>query len=374
MASKVLTVYIGRFQPLHNGHVHVLTNALRTSDHTLVLVGSSFRSRTIKNPFTFDERKEVIMAWHDDSELDKKSLTVLPLRDQPYSNSKWIESVQKTVHNFMIEKHLDPRTTEVRLTGSDRDESTWYLQAFPQWKLALCAPVPAGRDLSATNLRHELFGAMLGTAIKDDTPRITQFFIEKFQFGEEFALLKAEYEFIEKYKKAWKAAPYAPYFLTVDGVVIQSGHVLVVRRGALPGKGLLALPGGFLDQNERLADGVVRELIEETGLRLADGKNAERITKSMLQGAIKAKEIFDDPNRSLRGRTVTTAYLIRLDDTKPLPKVKGQYAPLHETGGKLVVETADAFWMPIADALRDSSVWFEDHYYILETMLGFAKD
>jgi bifunctional NMN adenylyltransferase/nudix hydrolase len=58
-----------------------------------------------------------------------------------------------------------------------------------------------------------------------------------------FAQLKAEAEFIAGYRKAW-SAPYPVTFVTVDAVVVHSGHLLLVRRRSEPGRGLWALPGG----------------------------------------------------------------------------------------------------------------------------------
>ena len=57
------------------------------------------------------------------------------------------------------------------------------------------------------------------------------------------------------YKARWRTAPYAPIFCTVDALVQTGGHVLLVRRGGYPGKGLWALPGGFLEPRERLLQG-----------------------------------------------------------------------------------------------------------------------
>ncbi|MFT2129843.1 NUDIX domain-containing protein, partial [Staphylococcus epidermidis] len=91
---------------------------------------------------------------------------------------------------------------------------------------------------------------------------------------------------------------------------------------------------------EWLRDAAVRELEEETKIKLPT---------ATLKNAIRAREIFDDPNRSLRGRTITVAHLIRLDDTKPLPKVKGSD------------DAAKAFWLPLHEARKNSEMWFEDH-------------
>lgn len=382
MALKDVTVYIGRFNPFHNGHAHVLRRALETSRLVIVLIGSSGAARNTKNPFTFDERRDMIEKWHlgvnagfDAQGLSK--LRIMPLRDYPYNDALWIRQVQSTVKKVVQDFFHSNEKKEVFITGADRDGSTWYLNAFPQWQLDLVEPFRQdGCDnVSATMIREWLFGQTdieIQGKMAKFMPLPTLALLAKFCETVSYKELVNEHSFLKKYKSAWAAAPYAPTFVTSDAVVIQSGHVLVVERANMPGRGLWALPGGFLNQAERFRQGAIRELVEETGIRLAEGKKSEELTKQILNGSIHAKEIFDHPDRSLRGRTITTAFLFRLDDTKPLPKVKGMNVPAYEANGRQIVETADAFWLPINEALEQTDRWFEDHLAILEHFVSRA--
>jgi len=163
-----------------------------------------------------------------------------------------------------------------------------------------------------------------------------------------YAQLVAEHHFIQDYREGWANAPYPPTFVTTDAVVVHSGHVLLVRRRAEPGKGLWALPGGFVKESQPIMDSCLRELREETRLK---------IPVPVLKGSIKGTHVFDHPDRSLRGRTITHAYHFDFPAGE-LPPVRGG-------------DDADkARWFPISEALEMGPQLYEDHLHILEFFLG----
>jgi ADP-ribose pyrophosphatase YjhB (NUDIX family) len=79
----------------------------------------------------------------------------------------------------------------------------------------------------------------------------------------------------------------------VGGVIIDKGRALLIRRGSEPLRGEWSIPGGTLELGETLAEGVARELLEETGLVvrvLGQIEVFERIYTEKSGGASKKKK------------------------------------------------------------------------------------
>lgn len=330
-------VYIGRFQPFHNGHKYVVNEAKKLArKKVIVLVGSAWTPRNIKNPFTYIERAIMINGSFPDVVIDG-------LSDYRYNDMQWVMQVQETVNKIVSAGGGGT----VALIGLDKDRSTEYLNWFPQWEFVNVRPFGDGDRYDATAIRNLLFSGHNVDFISGVVPASTMGVITNTLPEEAKKNLMDEYEFVRSYKKSWEAAPYAPTFVTGDAVVFQSGHVLLVKRGANPGKGLWALPGGFLNQEERIIDGVIRELREETKLKVPD---------PVLRGSIVGSGVFDSPDRSLRGRTITHAYAFKLAEMGKLPIVKGSD------------DAVRAKWVPISDVRED--MMFEDHFDIINFFKG----
>jgi len=97
--------FLGRFQPLHLGHTEVIEDYRERFDDFTVLIGSPEKSRTERNPLTFEERKEIIKACFPE-------LEVLPIEDTDESpedteweddvNQKWAEKFEEEGFDLII--------------------------------------------------------------------------------------------------------------------------------------------------------------------------------------------------------------------------------------------------------------------------------
>ena len=330
-------VLIGRFQPLHSAHLEIIKRATALTDQLVVVVGSSKQPRTYKNPFTFDERARMIKAATAGLSM---RVYVEPNIDTIYNDQAWAVRVQGIHSKYRI------LGTRDGIIGHKKDESSFYLDMFPQWDFV---DVDQIEPLGATDIRDLYFKRDVNMRfIQGVVPQTTFEFLEGFKNKYEYEQIIREREFIANYKKQYASLPYPPIFSTADAVVIQSGHVLMIKRRSEPGKGLWALPGGFVNANtdKSVEDAAIRELREETGIK---------VPAPVLRGSIKRSRVFDAINRSARGRTITHAFHIELPDGE-LPKVKGQD------------DAEKARWVPIADV--QSEECFEDHYEILQHFLG----
>jgi bifunctional NMN adenylyltransferase/nudix hydrolase len=217
---------------------------------------------------------------------------------------------------------------------------------FPQWGYENVEEI---EPLSAVNIRDLYFKRDVNmNFIKNVVPQTTFVYLDAFKDTPEYEQIIREREFVEAYKKQYASLPYPPIFSTADAVVVQSGHVLMIKRRAEPGKGLWALPGGYVNANtdKSVEDAAIRELREETKIK---------VPEPVLRGNIVRAKVFDAVDRSPRGRIITHTFYIQLPDGE-LPKVKG------------ADDAEKARWVPIAEVRSEEC--FEDHYEILQHFLG----
>lgn len=338
-------IVIGRFQPFHLAHQNLIKHSLALAEKVIVILGSARSASDVKNPFTPAMREEIIRACFP-NEADR--LIFRSVRDYPYNDHVWTAEVQNIVAEVAEEKE----SAKIAIVGFFKDRSSYYLNLFPQWNFEefYCTDKKL-LNLNASQIREKYFTESVDW--KEFLPSQVSVALDVFKQTEDFPNLQKEFEYLQKYKADTRfvGVPYEPVFLTTDAVVVQSGHILVIRRGHQPGKGLLALPGGFLASNLTLEDNAIKELKEETQIK---------VPAQVLRGSIKSSHVFDYPERSQRGRTVTFAYFIELESNLKdgLPRVKGGD------------DAAKAFWLPLSALGEKEDEFFEDHLHILRYFLG----
>lgn len=330
-------VLIGRFQPFHNGHLALLLQALQTARQVVLVLGSACQARSPKNPFTWQERAVLVHA----SLSPEQSARVhcVPVRDY-YDEPRWVQAVLAAVQARV------PASERIALVGHFKDDSSNYLARFPGWELL---SLPRQGDFDGTPTRElywnlpDLPDTAMWTQLTPLVPTAVANWLRNWQTTPHYAAMRAEWRMVAGYKAAWASAPYPPVFVTVDGLLLCHGHVLLIQRGQAPGKHLWALPGGFVEPRDTLWQSCLRELQEETGLQLAP---------TALHRALQGAEVFDHPDRSLRGRTITHVFVLHLPGTA-LPAVQG------------ADDAAAARWVPLADLAALEPQMFEDHFHIL---------
>ena len=334
-----LAVLIGRFQPFHLGHLALLEHALRVAPRAVLVVGSAGSPRLVKNPFTAEERIATIRESLTPEQQAKVSF--IPVRDF-YDEPRWARAVKAAVARECQGK--------VTLVGFRKDDSSSYLSAFPEWREL---QLPRQADIDATSLRKLYFASDDKTLPPELLRAVTApvaRFLTAFRASPDFERLRAELAALDEGRKKYGSGP----FVTVDAVVTVGTRLLLVQRGRAPGKDLWALPGGFLDGGERLADAAIRELREETQLSCSDAE---------LRAALRDVAVFDHPGRSQRGRTITHAHYFALPaDTSALPRVTG------------ADDAQAARWVELSELPDMLSQLFDDHFQIIDHFLSIAAD
>ncbi len=348
-----LVVIIMRSHIFHNGHLHLVKEGCKIANNVLILVGSVNRCRSEINPFSYDERVEMIRGALSGTETYK--CQIKPLNDHLHIEYEWESEVQRIAHDHMMKLGL-PLGSSIAIAGHIKDNSSYYIDSFIQWQQH---HVDNLDNISATPLRNAYFGGNENWhyEVCNSVPDSTLLFLENFRETDDYTWLVDHIQAVNDFKKDYLHLPHGVNFVTGDALVTCGGHVLLVKRGSHPGKNQWALPGGFKEPGEYARNCILRELEEETDIN---------VPPRALQQAYRGKTIFEDPKRDDRGDFTTHVGSFILTDSK-LPKVKACNKP---GMSKEQLETLEARWFPFAQVRRMSKVLFADHYFIIQSMLA----
>lgn len=341
-------ILIGRFQPFHDGHLALLRLALATAPRVIVVLGSAHCARTPRNPWTWQERAAMVEAAVAPDEAAR--IRFVPVRDW-YDEARWAKAVRDGVADLLP----GDSAGRVALVGHLKDDSSSYLRGFEGWTLV---SAPRAGDIDALRLRDTLLGGGVAAAqaslqaLASSVPPGVLAILRAWCAGPLLAELAREWSALRANREAWAGSPYPVVFVTVDAVVTCAGRVLLIRRGQPPGVGLHAVPGGFIEQRETAWQSALRELREETRLDLSEAQ-----ARACLRGSA----VFDHPDRSQRGRTITHAFHFDLGLHEPPPVEADD-------------DAQSAAWVPIGELTSLEDRFHDDHFHMLDHFLGLLDD
>jgi bifunctional NMN adenylyltransferase/nudix hydrolase len=149
--SPSLGLFIGRFQPFHLGHAFIVQEALKNVDFLLILIGSATAPRSLKNPFSIEERFALLEANLNFflSRRDAKRVFVASVPDFEDDGS-WKHAISEILSPFLLAYGIQKKV----LVGHDKDQSTYYLRIFKDFDLLLLKNF---NQIDGTKIRNAYF-------------------------------------------------------------------------------------------------------------------------------------------------------------------------------------------------------------------------
>ena len=172
-------VFIGRFQPFHLAHMQTIHIALQQSHYVILALGSAQNERNIKNPFTAEERIQMILS--NFSEADQQRIKFVPVIDV-YNDEKW----QKLVKSLVAE--ITQPEDRIGLIGHFKDHTSYYLKFFPEWEMVELDSLQG--SMSATPVREAYYR---GEIMESAFPLGTSEFLHKFKETETYLQLQHKF-------------------------------------------------------------------------------------------------------------------------------------------------------------------------------------
>lgn len=370
-------VSIIRGQPVTEPHLRMVSHAISRIAPTgkLFLVNGSSYSAPRWDHVPFRETDRIEM-WTRNLTTEQQNRVEF-INQKDYGNmATWASKLREKVHS-----RIGDDKARIALVGCSKDAPTgYYLSQFPDWE-SINVPVMMG-GLSATPIRDEYIQDNnfynFEQKFRENLPAGTMSFLADFRRTAAFEKLLAEKTFMIDYNKSFYdaveaelarkegrmprwGAPYPITHYTADSVVIQGTKLLMVQRKGYPCKDLWALPGGHCG-DDIAVDAAIRELVEETRIK---------VPEDVLRGSIVGSKVYDDPNRSTRRRTVSTAQFIHLT-----PRIKPGMDPKQALALPKVRAADDAKaarWVEADWVENNRELIMEDHWKMVGDALAVIR-
>ncbi len=209
-------VYIGRFQPFHSGHLASVQFGLSIAKNVIIALGGFHLASSPTDPWTTLERKKMILKSLTSDE--RKRVKFVFIRDRLYDESLWKENLSTEI------RLLTPSKAKMVIIGHDKDESSYYLKIFPQWKF-----IDTGNfsDINGTRVRHEYFQNIISD--ENIVPKPVAHFLKVFQKRSIFTILQNEY-FRYNMNKTNQTKEMLVEFPEEPRILLQFGNYILLKK------------------------------------------------------------------------------------------------------------------------------------------------
>ncbi|MHA1460928.1 MAG: nicotinamide-nucleotide adenylyltransferase [Promethearchaeota archaeon] len=99
ISKKEIALLVGRFQPLHHGHIYILNKILKNYQKIKIGIGSSQLSEIKSDPFSYEERVNFISSAFKKRDIDPTRFEIFPIPDI-FTANKWVDHVISIVGEF----------------------------------------------------------------------------------------------------------------------------------------------------------------------------------------------------------------------------------------------------------------------------------
>ena len=133
-------LYVGRFQPFHNGHLKAIKEIMKEVDELIVVIGSAQYSHTANNPFTAGERLMMTRGALEEAGIGCKHVWIVPVPDV-HLHMMWVASVRGYTPHFETVYSNEPLTHRLFMEAGYKVKS---IRLFER------------RQYSSTRIREEM--------------------------------------------------------------------------------------------------------------------------------------------------------------------------------------------------------------------------
>jgi len=153
-------LFVGRFQPVHKGHVEVIKRIMKEVDELVIVVGSSQYSHRLDNPFTAGERITMIRKALKEEGIQLPRIWIIPVPDV-HQHALWVSQIVGYTPKFDVVYANEPLTRRLFI------ETGFNVEPMPMIKREVYLATEIRKRMLAGENWKELVPSSVAKFIKD---------------------------------------------------------------------------------------------------------------------------------------------------------------------------------------------------------------